>query len=115
MRVVRRGWANEEGAARSGLQRVEWRLEKGALARVAAPHVDGGAEGTAAVMMRGVRAVRLRVFVNGAWSGTWPAAGQAAGQAAGLGALPEAVEVVLETQDLGVLRQVFLVPPGSAL
>ena len=107
--VVRRGWANEDAAARPSLQRVEWRLEGGALARVAAPHLDGGGAGVPAVMMQGVRAARLRVFVNGAWSGTWPPVGQAVLP----GALPEAVEIVLETADRGVLRQVFLVPPGA--
>jgi len=71
--------------------------------------LDGPASGTPAVMMRGVRAARLRVHANGAWSDTWPAQGQAAAP----DTLPDAVELILDTATMGELRQLFLLPPGE--
>ncbi len=106
--LVRRGWANDEGEARASLQRVEWRLEAGRLLRAAAPMLDGPPVGAPATMMTGVRAARLRYHVNGAWSAQFPVPGLAAVP----GALPDAVELVLDTEAHGELRQVFLLPPG---
>jgi general secretion pathway protein J len=110
LRLVRRGWANEDGAARASLQRVEWRLNAGRLERRAAAMVDGTGPGEPALMMDGVQAARLRFFANGNWAASWPAPGQAQRP----GALPEAVEIVLETP-AGALRQLFMLPPGEAL
>jgi len=109
LHLVRRGWLNEDGAARASLQRVEWRLDGDTLTRQSAPMLDGPATGTPAVMMRGVRSVRLRVHANGSWSQTWPAPGQAMAP----DALPDAVELILDTQSMGELRQLFLLPPGG--
>jgi general secretion pathway protein J len=108
LRLVRRGWVNEDGAARASLQRVEWRLAGERLERRAAPMLDGTEPGPPALMMDGVRAARLRFFANGGWAASWPAPGQALAP----GALPEAVEIVLETPG-GALRQLFLLPPGA--
>jgi general secretion pathway protein J len=107
--LVRRGWGNEEGAARASLQRVEWRLEDGRLVRAAAPMLDGAAMGPPAALMTGVRAARVRYHVNGGWADRFPAPGQAVLP----GALPDAVELVLETEAHGELRQLFLLPPGQ--
>ncbi|WP_439532482.1 type II secretion system minor pseudopilin GspJ [Polymorphobacter sp.] len=109
LRLVRRGWTNDDGAPRASLQRVEWRLSGGRLERRAAPMVDGAMVGPPALMMDGVRAARLRFFANGGWAASWPAPGQAALP----GALPEAVEIVLDTATSGELRQLFLLPPGE--
>jgi len=111
LRLVRRGWTNEDAAPRASLQRVEWRLDGDRLERRAAPMLDGTTVGPPALMMGGVRAARLRFFANGAWAASWPAPGQALVP----GALPEAVEIVLDTAGAGELRQLFLLPPGAAL
>jgi general secretion pathway protein J len=107
--LVRRGWRNEDGAPRASLQRVEWRLEGNRLTRASAAMLDGPAPGPATTMMEGVRAARLRVHAGGRWSDRFPAPGQATSPEA----LPDALELVLDTATMGELRQLFLLGPGA--
>ena len=41
MRLTRGGWSNLDDAPRPGLQKVEWRFEKGAIVRQGWPMCDG--------------------------------------------------------------------------
>lgn len=70
MQLVRAGWTNLDGAARSDLQRVEWRLSGGALTRTGFARLDGGDEGApAAAILRGVRSIGFRYrSADGSWS-----------------------------------------------
>jgi len=104
--LVRRGWANEDGRPRASLQRVEYRLVDGRLERVAYPHVDGAAPGPAAVLLTGVRSVRLRYRDRGEWRERWDPARP--------DALPQAVEAVIAIEGAPELRQLFLVGAGPA-
>jgi general secretion pathway protein J len=70
---VRRGWANEDGAPRASLQRVEYRLNDGRLERLAYPMVDGARPGPEGVLLTGVESLRLRYRYRGAWSDDWAA------------------------------------------
>lgn len=102
--LVRRGWSNEGGAARSSLQRVEYRLNDGRLERWSAPLVDGAAAGPPAVLAGDVTALRLRFRAAGEWQQAWePATGDL---------LPDAVEVTLAAGGAPPVRQVLLVGPG---
>ncbi len=103
--LVRRGWSNPAGAARSSLQRVEYRLIGQRLERRIWPLVDGAAPATPAVLLADVTALRLRFRVAGEWRDRW--------DAVAADALPQAVEITLSTPQLPDLRQVFLVGPGA--
>ena len=98
---VRRGWENPEAAPRASLQRVHWRFVDDRLERQAAPALDGAAPGDPQVVLRGVRSLRVAYHHRGQWSPAWPG---------GPASVPQAVELTLELDDLGELRQVFLLP-----
>lgn len=100
--LVRRGWENYDGAARSSLQKVEYRLAGDRLERIAYRHVDGAAPLPAVTMIDGVTGLRLRYRDNeGQWRERW--------DPGDLSALPRAVEVQLTTRANGQVRQLFLV------
>lgn len=103
---VRRGWANEDGAPRASLQRVDYRLTDGRLERVAYPHVDGAAPGPAAVLMTGVRAIELRYRLRGEWRDRWDSVRP--------DAMPQAIEAIITLDGAPELRQLFLVGAGTA-
>jgi general secretion pathway protein J len=101
---VRRGWSNEGGEARSSLQKVEYRLEGGALMRRSWPMVDGSAPRPAAKVLGGVRSLVLRYRIGGEWRDRWDSKRP--------GALPGAVEAVIDLEGVGAVRQLFLTGTG---
>ena len=101
--LVRRGWANDGGAARAALQRVAWTISGGRLERRAAPMVDGTELGAATALVTGITASRLRYFVGDQWRDRWdPVTADA---------LPQAVELTLAAPGFPETRQLFLVGP----
>jgi general secretion pathway protein J len=102
---VRRGWRNEAGAPRASLQRVEYRVTDGRLERQSAPMLDGTRLLPPAVLLTGIRDIRVRFFNAGQWLDSWrPEAPDA---------LPSAVELTVITAGQPQVRQVFLVGPGA--
>lgn len=102
--LTRSGWTNPAGVPRPTLQRVAWRLENERLRRDYWVVLDRtlGTEPASAVMLEGVRSVRLRFMDrNRAWHEQWPPLGYSAPEAPR--ALPIAVEITLELQDWGKL------------
>ncbi|PZN92200.1 MAG: type II secretion system protein GspJ [Alphaproteobacteria bacterium] len=104
LELVRRGWRNDGGAARSSLQRVAYRLSGDRLERLSAPMVDGTVANPPAVLLTGVTTLRLRFHSAGEWRSDW--------QPAAPDVLPDAVELTLAAAAVPELRQVFLVGPG---
>jgi general secretion pathway protein J len=101
---VRRGWANEDKAPRASLQRVEYRLTDGRLERISYPHVDGSRTGTTAVLLDGVRSLRLRYRIGGEWRDAWDSARPEM--------MPQAIEAIMALDGAPELRQLFLVGTG---
>lgn len=102
---VRRGWENVDQAARPSLQRVEYRLAAGRLERRAYPLLDGAEPMPATVLIDGVRSLRLRYRGGGGeWRDRWNPAIPSE--------LPKAVELVMDSEGIGMTRQLFL--SGSA-
>lgn len=95
----RRGWENPEGLARPSMQRVVWRLVDDRLERSAGAALDGAAPGPAQVVLEGVSELRLAYRHHGQWSPAWPG---------GHAAVPDAVELRMQVEGIGELRQVFL-------
>ena len=103
--LVRRGWENVDGAARSSLQRVEWRLSGTTLERQAFPLVDGAAPLPAAAMLEDVARLRLRYRdESGEWRARW--------DPERADALPVAVEMVVDRAGGAPLRQLFVTGTG---
>lgn len=102
---VRRGWENVDGAPRSSLQRVEYRLSAGKLERLSWPMVDGAAPRAAVTMLDGVRSLAFRYRMpTGDWRDRW--------EPEEVDDLPLAVEMVVEAEGSGVTRQLFLTGRG---
>lgn len=100
--LVRRGWDNLDGAPRSSLQKVEYRLVEDRLERRAYVHVDGAAALDPVVLVDGVRQLRLRYRdAEGQWRERW--------DPTQLAELPRAVEMVIDADGGGAVRQLFLV------
>lgn len=97
---TRRGWENPDQLARASMQRVVWRLVDDRLERLALPALDGAAPGPAQVVLDGVSELRLAYRHRGQWSPAWPG---------GHAAVPDAVEVRMQVEGFGELRQVFLI------
>lgn len=72
IRLTRSGWDNVDGAARSSLQKVEYRVTPTALVRAAYPFPDGAAVGTGAEMLplTGAPTLRFR-SKDGNWRERW--------------------------------------------
>ncbi|MFM9852387.1 MAG: type II secretion system minor pseudopilin GspJ [Sphingomonadaceae bacterium] len=104
MSYVRAGWSNSGGAARSGLQHVEWRLEGGRLERVAQPFVDGSIAGTPVVMADRVSRATVRFRAVSDWRGDWTPTDPAA--------LPRAVELVVSRGGAPAITRRFVVGTG---
>jgi len=102
---VRRGWSNSEDAPRASLQKVEYRLVDGRVERRAFPMLDGAAIGPPAVILSGVRSLRLRYRVGPDWHDRWDPTQP--------DALPQVVEVVIEVPRFGEVRQLFLTGTGA--
>lgn len=100
--LVRGGWDNPGQVARPSLQRVEYRLAEGRLERLAFPALDGGGVPVAVPLVDGVRALRMRYRDrDGEWRERWDPTDPAQ--------LPRAVELVIEADGHGTIRQLFLV------
>ncbi len=69
--LVRGGWSNLDGAARSSLQKVTYLLSGTSLQRIAYPYVDGAEPLPAATLMTDLKSLRLRFRRGGAWSDQW--------------------------------------------
>ncbi|HZG08365.1 MAG TPA: type II secretion system minor pseudopilin GspJ [Allosphingosinicella sp.] len=103
--LVRRGWENVDGAARSSLQRVEYRVAAGRLERLSWPMVDGAPPRAAVILLDDVRSVAFRYRApTGEWRDRWDPEEP--------GDLPLAVELVVDTQASGETRQLFLTGRG---
>lgn len=96
----RRGWENPEKLARPSMQHVVWRLVDDRLERSARPALDGAAAAPAQVVLEGVSELHLAYRHHGQWSPAWPG---------GHAAVPDAVEVHMQVEGIGELRQVFLI------
>jgi general secretion pathway protein J len=101
---VRRGWRNDGATARSSLQKVEYRLVDDRLERRVWDMVDGGEPRSPSTVLSGVRALKLRYRTDAIWRERWDTARP--------GAMPKAVEAIIDIQGLGPVRQVFLAGTG---
>jgi general secretion pathway protein J len=104
LRYVRAGLSNTGEASRSGLQRVEWRIEKGQLSRTARSLVDGAADANAIVMADNVERVALRFRNEGTWQSDWVPSDPLE--------LPEAVELIITRKGEAPLTRLFLAGAG---
>ncbi|MGJ8535919.1 MAG: type II secretion system minor pseudopilin GspJ [Parasphingopyxis sp.] len=101
---VRRGWTNHDGEPRASLQKVDYRLVDGVLERRAYPHVDGAAPLPAARLVSGIESIALRYRSDGEWRDRWDPTLASA--------LPDAVELIVEIEGLGPVRQLFQTGAG---
>lgn len=100
--LTRRGWDNPDGAPRASVQYVEYALVEGRLERRTRPALDGAALGRRQVLIDGVESLRVSFYAKGGWREAWTPSLTAP--------LPQAVRLDLETQDLGEVSQLFLLP-----
>jgi len=103
--LVRRGWRNDGNAARSSLQRIDYRLVAGRLERRAWPLVDGAAPYPPAVLLTGVTALSVRFHSAGQWQDRW--------QPLATDSLPDAIAIDITATGLPPLHQAFLLGPGA--
>lgn len=101
---VRRGHENPDAAPRASLQYVEYSIVDGRLERSARAAVDGAAPGHARVLLDGITRARVAYFDGDIWNDGWHG---------GTDSLPRAVELELALDDIGDVRQRFLLP-GTA-
>ncbi len=101
---VRAGLPNNNVRKRSGLQRVEWRMDKGQLIRSARTLVDGAAEAEPVIMADNIERVSLRFRNEGVWQSDWAPADPLE--------LPEAVELVIMRKGEAPLTRLFLTGAG---
>jgi general secretion pathway protein J len=102
--LVRAGWSNPDGDARSTLQRVEWRMARGGLERIGSATLDGGEDGQPAVIGKQVETAAFRYrSAAGAWSELWQATPEQP--------LPAAVELTLARSGEAPLLFVIALPP----
>jgi general secretion pathway protein J len=100
--LVRRGWENLNGANRSSLQKVQYRLSGDRLERVGYTYVDGAPPNEPVTLLSGVRGLQLRYRDKaGMWRDRW--------DPEVISELPRALEMVVDLQTGGSLRQLFLV------
>jgi type II secretion system protein J len=101
LRLVRAGWSNIDGAPRSSMQKVAYRVDGGTLQRIAYPMIDGAQPLRPAALLTKVRLITLRYRIAGAWSDRWDGA---SGRP-----LPDAMELTVQRYDGTQFRQMFLV------
>lgn len=103
--LVRRGWDDGGEAARSSVQRVEYRLRDGRLERLAFDRVDGAAAPVVVALLEDVRDLRLRYREKeGGWVENWAPSDPTQ--------LPAAVELVTQREGQAATLQLFLVGTG---
>lgn len=100
--LVRRGRETEETARHPSLARIDYHIADGALIRTAYPMVDGSEPRGAARLIDGIvrHALRYRDR-RGGWRTRW--------DPARADELPVAVELVIEREAGGAIRQLFLI------
>lgn len=101
---VRRGWSNYDAEPRASLQKVDYRLVDGVLERRAYPHVDGAEPLPAARLVSGIESIALRYRSDGEWRDRWDPTLASE--------LPDAVELIVEIEGLGPVRQLFQTGAG---
>lgn len=106
---TRSGWRNPLYLPRASLERVSYRIDDGKLLRESFRVLDQAQDSkpVSAVVLEDVTEARWR-FLDGdrAWQTAWPP--ESVGAAAeGVSALPLAVELVLETKDIGTLTFLY--------
>jgi general secretion pathway protein J len=104
LRYVRAGLSNSAEANRSGIQRVEWRIDKGQLFRTSRSLVDGAAEADPIIMADNVERVALRFRNEGNWQSDWAPSDPFE--------LPEAVELIITHKGGAPLTRLFLTGAG---
>lgn len=106
MTLVRRGWENLDNARRPSVQKVEYRLVGNLLERRAWRFVDGAQPMQPLVLLEGVTGIRMRYRDReGGWRDRW--------DPQRVIDLPVAVELSVDTQNYGTVRQLFLVGAGA--
>jgi len=106
MEFVAAGRANLDGAARSELQRVEWRSESGNLNRTGFNAIDGADEGLASPLARNVRTAVFRYrMLDGSWNTSFTSTEQQP--------LPSAVEMTMTPSAGEPVVMVFALPLGA--
>lgn len=106
LRFVRTGWTNVDAAPRASVQKVLYRVDNGALLRIAYPMIDGAAPLPAVTLLDKVAAVGARYRYKGAWSDRWDGTQGAP--------LPQAAELTLRRTDGTAYRLMLLVGSGAA-
>ncbi len=105
--LTRVGWHNPfEMLPRGTVQAVSYRLKGETLERVHSlyPDVASGTEPKVRPLLDGVKSLKFHYYDDSQWQDLWEKEN----------ALPKAVEVLIETQELGELRWVFMMT-GAAL
>lgn len=108
LEFTRGGWRNPASVARSTLERVSYRVEDGELIRASFRVLDQSQDSKPqnAVLLEQVEDLRLRYLdEQREWRTRWPP--ESADTSAAQQAPPRAVEVTLETRDLGELVFLF--------
>jgi general secretion pathway protein J len=111
LELTRHGFENPQGAAaRGSLQHVRYFLRDGVLIRVTRSRLDptGETRQVETTLIDGIEAMELGFIFDGTNAPQWSTRG------AGRVTLPQAVEITLEFEDLGRIRQLFLTPAGRA-
>ena len=107
MAFVSAGRTNLDGAARSDLQRVEWRSASGTLRRTGFDDVDGTDEGQSSPLARDIRSTAFRYrMLDGSWSSSFTSTE--------MQPLPTAVEVTMTPSAGPPLVMVFALPSGAS-
>ena len=107
MAFVSGGRTNLDGAARSELQRLEWRSERGTLRRTGFDAVDGAGEGQSSPLAHDIRGAAFRYrMLDGSWSSSFTSTESQP--------LPTAVEVTITPSPGPPLVMVFALPSGAA-
>lgn len=106
--LTRGGWRNPAEQLRSSLQRVSYGLQDDRLERVSWHQVDRapGAVAQRGELLDRVQALEVRVLDNaGDWHEAWPPL-----SGAGLDAIPVAIEITLDLEDMGTITRLFDLP-----
>jgi general secretion pathway protein J len=112
----RTGYANPAGFLRSDIQRVAYVPDQTTLLRRTWRVLDRAQDSVPDEqhLVEGMRRFTIRFLAqDDTWQETWPPPSAAA---AGTGSdLPKAIEVVLEVDDMGALRWLFMVPENAVI